>query len=232
MKNIIFTNTLNNNFYEPTPAINDLPKWYKSNKSYHGDRAVVEVEKGNSTTATIKKCKPVWDSLTAGYYLYTQVDVLVKQTGEGQYYSWPSQNAIGFHSTVQVENHPKVEKEITPIPKFQYPYIIETPKGWSCLFTPPMHNENPYFEILPAIVDTDTYKSCISFVFTLKDSNFEGLIPAGTLMAQVIPIKRENWKMKKGNIENIKEHFRIVEKLGTKFYNRYKTFFWTQKHYN
>jgi hypothetical protein len=228
LKTIIFTNTLQNNYYEPKPASKCLPEWYCNTESYIKNNK--NASDPANTTSTIKKCLPVFDSLTAGYILFTQVDIWVSQIEGGQDYTWSAQNALNFHDKKQVNLYPNFVEQ-NPIPKFMNPYIVETPIGWSSLFVPPMHNPNPYFTILPAIVDTDKHKSCVNFVFKLNSSDYEGLIPAGTPMAQVIPIKRNNWKMKKGGEKEMNENINIINKINTKFFDRYKTFFWTRKSY-
>jgi hypothetical protein len=228
LKTIKFTNTLKNNFYEPKPASKCIPNWYQDTNSYIDNKK--SVFSHASSSSTIKKCLPVFDSLTAGYILFTQVDVWVTQKEGGQEYTWSAQNALNFHDINQANLYPDFV-EHDPIPKFMNPYIVETPVGWSSLFVPPMHNPNPHFTILPAIVDTDKNKSLINFVFKLNNSDYEGLIPAGTPMVQVIPIKRDNWEMKKGGEKEINEHINIFNKMNTRFFDRYKTFFWTRKSY-
>ena len=54
-----------------------------------------------------------------------------------------------------------------------------------------MHRES-VFTIMDGIVDTDSYNALVNFPFFLNDWSYEGLIPAGTPMAQVIPFKRED----------------------------------------
>jgi hypothetical protein len=43
------------------------------------------------------------------------------------------------------------------------------------------------FSILPGIVDADHFKLSVQFPFLLQ-AGFEGVIPAGTPVAQIIPI--------------------------------------------
>jgi len=94
------------------------------------------------------------------------------------------------------------------------------------LFVQPLHRES-LFTILPGIVDTDTYNATVNFPFVLNDANFEGLIPAGTPLAQVIPIKREQWQMQFDNFNQ--EETRL--KMHTKIFDRYKSMFWSKKEY-
>jgi hypothetical protein len=57
------------------------------------------------------------------------------------------------------------------------------------------------------------------------------MIPAGTPMVQVIPFKRDAWKIKIGGEKELKENMKVVAKLQTLFFNRYKTYFWSRKEY-
>lgn len=225
-KDIKFTNRLGFDFFPPKPASSNIPSWYKNTESYiSGKKEIIDA----SISQTIKKCIPVFDSLTAGYIFYTQVDVYIKQTEEGPYYSWASQDFVSFHPKSQAELYPV--KTENAIPKFTNHYGIETPKGYSVLIVPPMHNPNNIFTILPAIVDTDQYVNPVEFIFTLDDPNFEGLIPAGTPMAQVIPFKRDVWKMKIGKEEEIQKIAKNYAKLKTRWFDSYKVQFWTRKEF-
>jgi predicted membrane-bound spermidine synthase len=93
-----------------------------------------------------------------------------------------------------------------------------------------MHRESP-FTILPGIVDTDTYTAPVNFPFVLNDINFEGLIPAGTPIAQVIPIKRDEWQMSLGTQKEFDEQQKVTNRLQTKFFDRYKSMFRQVKEY-
>lgn len=227
MKEIIFTNMLGFDFFPPKPAIKEIPNWYIETPEYMNSlgRKVVE---DNKTTHTIKKCIPVFDAITTGYILYTQVDVQITQQNGLPFYSWASQNFVEFHPIEQAPLHPK--KMNAPYPKWKNPYGISTPPGYSVLFTQPFHRES-VFTILPGVVDTDTLKAAVSFPFVLNDVNWEGIIPAGTPMAQVIPFKRDSWKHKIGSDKERKEQNLSISKLKTLFFNSYKRQFWSRKEY-
>ena len=93
-----------------------------------------------------------------------------------------------------------------------------------------MHRES-VFTILDGIVDTDQYKAPVNFPFVLNDVKWEGIIPAGTPMAQVIPFKRESWEHKIGSDKERQEQEKITRKLKTLFFNSYKRQFWSRKEY-
>jgi hypothetical protein len=226
-KEITFTNVFGWDFFPPKPAVKEVPDWYKNTPEYTGNQGKKVIDP-NSTTHTIKKCMPVFDAITAGYILYTQVDVQVSQEDGMPYYSWADQSAISFHPVVQASLHP-ANKEVA-YPKWNSPYGISTPPGYSVLFTQPFHRES-VFTILDGIVDTDTYKAPVNFPFVLNDTKWEGMIPAGTPIAQVIPFKRESWKHKIGSDKERQEQEKINRKLKTLFFNSYKRQFWSRKEY-
>jgi len=230
-KDIVFTNTLKgsvSDLYKPVPASSVLPEWYKKTDSYIGNKKIVS-DKYN-TVQTIKKCIPVFDILTAGYIITTYCDLWIKRGPSGNImYLTSSDQEIEQHDVSQAPYHPNVNGH--PFPKWINPWAIKTPKGYSCLIIPPVHNLNPFFTILEGFVDTDNYNAGINFPFVLNDINFEGLIPAGTPMAQIIPIKRDSWKIKYGKEKNLLEHKNNMLQLASQFFDRYKTMFWVKKEF-
>ena len=139
-------------------------------------------------------------------------------------------SVIEFHSIAQAPYHPNVSNQ--QFPKFMNPWSTTTPKGYSSLFIPPVHGANPYFTILEGLVDTDKYTSPVNFPFTLNNLDFEGLIPAGTPVAQVIPIKREGWSIGKESEKNLLKRKQVGYLRNSKFYDKYKKMFWEKKEYN
>lgn len=105
-KEIVFTNVLGLDFYSPKPAVKEVPEWYKNTPEYAVEQGR-KFTKNLKTPHTIKKCVPVFDAMTAGYILYTQVDVQVTQEDGLPYYTWPQQNVIEFHPISQAPIHPK-----------------------------------------------------------------------------------------------------------------------------
>ena len=231
---ITFTNTMGvPEEYSPKPASKYVPDWYKDLESYMGGEKKPD---GNAmTTGTIKRCMPVFDSINSGYIIPTPCDIWVKQVPTEAnpektqpYYEWANFGIIQFHPIEQAPLHPL--RNEAPYPKWNNPYAITTPTGYSVLFKQPMHKES-VFTILEGIVDTDTYKSPVNFPFVLNDVKWEGIIPAGTPMAQVIPFKRESWEHKIGSDKERIEQNLITSKLKTLFFNSYKRQFWSRKEY-
>jgi hypothetical protein len=96
------------------------------------------------------------------------------------------------------------------------------------LFIHPVHRREYGGRILEGIVDTDNYHGAVNFPFMLNPG-FEGLIPAGTPIAQVIPFKRDSFKMiiEKDNVKTTNDSIAVR----TKYINGYKSLFRVKKEY-
>jgi hypothetical protein len=210
----------------PKPASSLIPDWYKDTESYIG--GTKKPNGSGGTMATIKRCMPVFDAITAGYIIESPADVYVSIRDGQQYFEWSSFELISFHPIDQAPIHP--DRKQYAYPKWNNPWAINTPKGYSTLFVQPFHRES-VFTILPGVVDTDQYSAPVNFPFVINDPSFEGLIPMGTPIAQVIPLKRDSWKMKPGNQEDLVRQATVTQRLQTKFFDRYKNMFWSKKEY-
>jgi len=248
MQKIKFTDSMGvSKEYYPRPASTFIPEWYKNLESYIDGEKVPPM--GGGTTSTVKRCMPVFDSLTAGYIITTYVDIYVRQMPNipeknqsdadldvskfptQPSFQWTNHETIGFHPIIQAHNYPNRGAHNIAYPKFVNPWSIRTPKGYSTLFVSPFHREEP-MTILPGVVDTDSYYAPVNFPFVLKEADkFEGLIPAGTPIAQAIPFKREFWKMEFGNADDYKNQSNIAKDLRNKFFDAYKLNYRQPKEY-
>lgn len=213
----------------PLPSSKILPEWYKKQSSYiTNDGSKKPNESIGTTSSTIKKCVPVFDAITSGYMLVTPCDIYVSEKNNEKYYEWSLNDAVQFHPIDQFIEYPNTSGFVA-LPKINNKWVIRTQIGTSCLFVPPMHRDN-IIEILPAIVDTDSYHNNITFPFKLKDNSFQGLIPRGTPYAQIIPFTRQDWKstFNKGNKEYYKKWSR---RISTVFFDFYKNNIWFRKTY-
>jgi len=224
--NITFTNTSDVYLEHPQPASKFIPEWYKNMESYLGGDK--KPKDDGTTSATIKRCMPVFDAITAGYIISSPADVYVSIKDGKQNFQWSNLRLINFHSIEQAPEHPL--KNSYAYPKWTNYWAIRTPKGYSTMFVQPMHRES-VFTILPGVVDTDQYTAPVNFPFVINDPNFEGLIPEGTPIAQVIPFKRESWQMQIGDKDEYFKQLDVMNKLVTKFFDRYKSMFWSRKEY-
>lgn len=242
---ILFTNTLDVPLeFSPKPASSFVPDWYKDMQSYVGGKKV-PMEEGH-TSATVKRCMPVFDATVSGYIITSYTDVYISQRevikhesgkepvleGLAPWYQWPSFTAIEFHPKTQAPGYVGQDKmpQNSSYPKWINSWAIKTPPGYSCLFIPPVHRES-VFSILPGVVDTDGYNNAINFPFVLHDWEYEGIIPAGTPLAQVIPFKRDNWEMKINPDKEDTAAQDILKRMRTRFFDAYKNTFRQEKIY-
>ena len=227
----------------PIPAKLNIPEWYK--KLEH-----------TVLNKTVKGCMPFLDSLTAGYLLKMPQDLYLrhnvdnkKENGEDFKDSFQTfglhhhqqllyaksinlNSGIDTHSMQQLEGSPLIQKNKNlPFYKILNPWKIKTPKGYSCLFVPPLNNSDDRFSIIPAIVDTDEHPLEINFPIVVNGDKYpvlEDIIKKGTPYVQIIPFKRNSWKMsfkplKQKEIQNSKLFY------GLKIFNIYKEKYWKKK---
>jgi hypothetical protein len=227
----------------PIPIKLNIPEWYKK----------LEHEIGR---LTVKGCMPFLDSLTSGYLLKMPQDFYIRhnvdnknEKGENfkdSFQTYGLHNCISLlnaksinlnsgidvHSIEQLEGSPSIEKNKNlPFYKILNPWKIKTPKGYSCLFVSPLNNSDDRFSIIPGIVDTDTFPNEINFPIVINGDKYpvlESIIKKGTPYVQVIPFKRDSWKMiikprKQKEIQNSRLFY------GLKLINVYKDRYWNKK---
>jgi hypothetical protein len=227
----------------PIPAKLNIPEWYKNLEH-------------NILNKTVKGCMPFLDSLTAGYILKMPQDFHVRhnvdnKNEKGEEFKDSFQtfglhdqqqllhtkyvnlnSEIDTHSLKQVEGSPFIEKNKNlPFYKIINPWKIKTSKGYSCLFVPPLNNSDDRFSIISGIVDTDTFPNEINFPIIINGNKYpvlEDTIKKGTPYVQIIPFKRDSWKMslkprKQKEIQNSRLFY------GLKILNIYKEKYWNKK---
>ena len=206
----------------PQPASRFSQDEYKKLKRF---------KENNLHNPTVKTCVPFLDSLTMGYIIPFDQDYLVDPV-EDDFAVTPAnkeQSDFGFHNQTQL---PEEWKETTGknAGKFHNKWLIKTAPGYSCLFIKPMNRIETRFDIIAGVVDTDTYINTINFPFILNKRDQQFLIKKGEPMVQVIPFKRESWKMWSGFYLE-KAHGKVLSMLNSEWVDRYKKMFWRKKSY-
>ena len=241
-KNIIFKSKYKDLLIHPVPIKKLVPNWYKQLSNY-----MDKIK--NFENPTAKKCIPLLDSFTSGYAILNPIDIIFwteRLNNELQLHwripreinvdDYPNINiGIQYHLKNQINEGFVKEDEYEIALKFLNPWIIQTPKEYSCLFVNPLNSSKErLIRILDAIVDTDTYiYNQINFPFFLKKIK-EGetfLLKQGEPIALVFPFKRDNWKMKIvdfNNEEKLKNNFDLFSKMA----DNYKNKVWKKKSYD
>jgi hypothetical protein len=206
----------------PQPASRFIPEEYKKLERHVG---------GNYHEATLKTCIPFLDSLTMGYIIPFDQDYVVDPIEDDFTVSPANQEQLqfGYHHKAQLpeEWHKFSGKNAG---KFVNKWLIKTPPGYSCLFIKPMNRVEDRFDIIPGVVDTDSYINVINFPFILRKRNEQFLLKKGDPIVQVIPFKRESWKSWSGFYYE-KLHGKTINLVNSLFFDKYKKLFWKKKSY-
>lgn len=216
---------------KPIPAVRNLPEWYKAKKPLMGQAKKHRVEPNSTKNVTVKWCNPFGDALGSGYFMLLENDVQVKQVDGTQEFVWlrGGDGFIGSHSKEQISGELIPDGYSEDPWKFLNFWGIQTPQGYSTLFTHPMNRTELPFLTLSGVVDTDEYNQPVNFPFVIR-KDFEGIIEAGTPIAQVIPFKRENWEAVVEDY-NPKKIAGITTAFNRKIFRPYKLGYWKKKSY-
>jgi len=182
----------------PSPAYKCVPDWYKRLGKYITDvkcsRYPAKEATAGDTNFTAKACKPFFDAFTMGYVitLPTDVEAVDPEVYEARMIWDSNTNMVEAHSHLQLgELKAPEEFEASPY-KWNFHWAIRAPKGYSLIYTHPFNRFDLPFHTTSGIVDSDTYGAPVNLPFFLR-KDFMGKIPRGTPVAQVIPVKREDW---------------------------------------
>jgi hypothetical protein len=219
-------------FFNIKPANEFIPEWYrKSSGIINNATTILYPDKTEVTNTTYKKCTPFLDAMTSGYIVYLTADLEIGKSEDGKVLIlWRTERKI-------VTDHSPEQWSGLPVPHGYYPMVLKwhnqfalnVPEEYSLLFTNPINRFDLPFQTITGIVDCDKYTGQVHFPFFLKEG-FTGIIPAGTPITQIIPIKRESWK---------REHLEYDEKFSKLHFERffstikrsYKNNYWTKKEY-
>jgi hypothetical protein len=213
----------------PKPAKMYIPDWYKDIRTNNDPH-------NHGSKNNLKRCVPYLDALTTGYIQETWTDIQIQRDMRGM----PTFNIPIYPKVIDVRESVSVK-----IPDVYYPvefvwklhWYPKLPKGWSALITSPLNRLDLPFRSLTGVLDSDVFYHMLpdpvngggNYPFFLLNG-FEGIIPVGTPMYQIIPFKRENWKA-------VAEKFDFNQSLKRGFEVRkfmtsgYKRAFWQKKTY-
>lgn len=213
----------------PSPAIAALPEWYKKKRPLTDKKHIAFPD--GTKNVTIKWCNPFGDALGSGYFIFLENDVQVIIENNKQIITWTKggKGFIGEHSMDQVADELIPDNYNKQPYKFINYWGIETPLGYSTLFTHPLNRPELPFITLSGVVDTDGYRQPVNFPFILR-ADFEGIIESGTPIAQVIPFKREKWSTEIIDFD-AKKSAEIEVEFKRKIFRPYKMLYWKRKEY-
>jgi hypothetical protein len=217
----------------PKPAANYVPKWYKSDKLFINGSNDFMKSYEDQAEGTYKLCVPLVDSLTSGYMFVTTCDIIVTNDSEHEYnpsLKWKVDwSPVDMLQPEVLGNFPIPFNHSAASFRWNSYWQVITPKGYSLWVTHPSNRYDLPFTTINAFVDTDKHPHNLLFPFFIKNG-FEGVIPEGTPIAQVLPVKRDIWKSEKIDYDPEKD---FIDKniMKTNLIRTYKNKFWSKKEY-
>jgi hypothetical protein len=201
----------------PSLAKKHIPEWYK------------KIER---TESSVKMCYPFFDAMSSGYLATLPCDIKVEynpKTGL-PVITWLMQDMPEIVTERESNFNPPTPDGYWDIPfMWQMFWGYETPKGCSALITHPLNRYDLPFLTYSGIVDSDKFGAPGSLAFVLK-KDFEGVIPLGTPIYQILPFKRDSWIMKVDKkLGNKNKYLRVIK--SKVFSGWYKNNAWTRKDY-
>ena len=209
-----------------TTAKDQIPEWYKKIPKW-GQGKTFTIEDG--LQPTVKQCFPFLGSLTTGYTINLPYDIYVAEINGEPYITWPG----GVFNSIRARTK-IADKNLVPIGHYETEYTwnhntyYTIPKGYSLLFTHPLNRHDLPFTTLSAVIDGGFVMYAHGNVPFYIKKGFEGVIPQGTPIAQLIPFRQEKWKSEKSDeIQKIGDIHNSAS--GIVFSGFYKKNFWKRQ---
>jgi hypothetical protein len=176
----------------PKPARETLPEWLRRMPG------TAFSESHGQSVRTVKQCPPFVDAMAHGFMMTLPCDVRVSRCEFDWNWSLPAltvpghtRSPLSFHTPAQALGAP-FHDERRAIVKFNSFWTIELEKGWSLLATHPLNRLDLPFRTLTGLVDCDRFHDVgIFFPALWVDADYVGILPAGTPVAQCVPVSRE-----------------------------------------
>ncbi len=206
-----------------------IPEWYKKIHKWKNNE-IFNLQKGFQ--ATVKDCVPFLESLTTGYMLTLPYDVYIKNNNGKPYLTWkthsdetPALRAEVSDLNLVPAGHHAIEFTWRPNCSF----IV--PKKYNILLCHPLNRHDLPFTTLSGIIDGGFALPPFGNIPFYLKKDFEGIIPQGTPIAQLIPFRQERWtaKIKKGLLNEGKKN---TQRTTAVLSGWYKQNIWSRKYFD
>ena len=232
---------------EPELASHFMPKWFTSLPAHHGS--------GEGTHPTAKRCVPLLDVMTAGYIIPLWMDLKIAYPEREVRHDLQRvrQKEVNFEWSDELHTFKGTPLNRAPIIKqgggvnakvffdidglninetvwsLMSPWIITTPPGYSCLYTIPFNHPITNMHFISGIVDTDMHLAMVNFPFVWTSNSWEGIIPSGTPLIQVIPFRRDSFKADIEYLQDDRQNIEARNSISTLYEGGYRKKFWERK---
>jgi hypothetical protein len=175
----------------PERAVRFVPDWFK-----RLERELGVPDAHGLPGLTAKACLPMTDAFSLGFVIPLPYDVLfvIPEDRVSIQLGWSQDAAfqpVEQHLPAQIGAPAPPFEQVMPL-KFINPWRIKVPEGYSVLFTQPMNRPDLPFTCFSGLVDCDRFDTTVNLPFAWTGPVGEHLLPAGTPIAQVIPVRRDS----------------------------------------
>ena len=205
---------------KPDPVIKTIPDWYRKADRFAinpvNDEYWTDPFNGGKVP-TWKACPAIFDIMGSGYVYKTPCDIEITEVN-----GKPRLKVLDKKSQDFVQVRPPMLQFVSPQGYYEEHFAwwsdwaVELPEGYSALYTQPFNRFELPFLTTSGIIDNDKVHLPGTMPFFVV-KGFNGIIPAGTPYAQILPFKRENWQseiidkvghqeMYKKNMENSQKY--------------------------
>lgn len=176
----------------PVPARNQLPDWLRDMP------ANARSEIHGRDIRTVKQCPPFIDAMAHGVMILLPCDITVDRGAFSWDWDIPEpvtsghpRSPLSFHVAAQFAGAPFARGGVAAI-KFNSFWTIELEQGWSLFATHPVNRDDLPFRLLSGLVDADRFHDGgINFPALWVETEFSGVLPKGTPVAQCFAVPRE-----------------------------------------
>jgi hypothetical protein len=214
----------------PLPAKNYIPEWLKPQEKLTFKNAEMGA-KGEVLDRSVNRCMPFREAITAGYIQESWTEIMIRVNDDKL--EWYVSGDPEIVSNVSLPSGVCIGSEYYPAELvFKMVWYPRVPKGYSILVCPPFNRLDLPFTCSSGIIEADTFHhvGAGNIPFFIK-SGFEGVIPIGTPLFQMIPIKRDSWtgEALDWDADALES---LAKETSRRFMGYYKKTFWIKKNYN
>lgn len=234
------------NIDPPVPAKSLVPNWYKNGEMVISSETAEIAKPGDSNiTGGMKSCVPFLDAMISGYFICLWENLYVKTSDVVEEFYSVQKNPYTDKYEKKEFNHLDMIDErygdighTIPRPSgycnnhmvFKGQWGVRLPKGWSLEVTHPLNRFDLPFMTTSGIIDSDEWWTGGNIPFFFQ-KNFNGVIPKGTPIAQIIPIKRSSWVSYVSELSITRNNY-ITDKARSVPIGWYKKNIWVKKNYD
>lgn len=174
----------------PERAIRFAPDWFR-----RLNREMGMTYENGLPAMTAKACLPITDAFALGFVLPLAYDVMLRvpedriaiQMGWGEDVAF---QPVEQHHPAQIGAPEPPFEKVMPL-KFINPWRVKVPEGYSVLFVQPLSRPDLPFTCFSGLVDCDRFDTTVNMPFAWTGPVGDHYLPAGTPIAQMIPIRRD-----------------------------------------